>query len=171
MSDTKVKPSWKEWDELLVDAWIKNASTMAMVVIQFLNPRGMAENSFSGDKLSKIFEEIGVTSRSPKDLHQLLCPVRAFFYAFFPEANNLLWDNKTQEALKVLRKYKIKHGAHVKPPRELDRMRREQKRKQGTTDFPLISGTNAMHISAARTAAADWNTVKPPGRMRPRKAA
>lgn len=171
MSDAKVKPSWKEWDEFLVDAWVKNAPTMSMVVIQFLTLRGIREDSFVDDRLSKIFEKMGVTSRSPKDLHQLLCPVRAFFYSFFPEANNLLWNNKEKEALKSLRKYKVADGKHLKTSRELSLMRREQNRKRGTSEFRLIAGTNAMHIGDARPAGADWNTVKPPGRMRSRKAA
>jgi len=83
------KKMWKAWDEFLVDAWEKDGG-MFIVTWQFLMSYGISQVMLKAMKPKDFFAEIGVTSRAPKIQAHLFCPVKMFFWQFFPAANELL---------------------------------------------------------------------------------
>lgn len=157
----KEKANWKKWDELLIDAWQKDGS-MGMAIRQFLEAQGISVTEMPHWKrMQELFAEHGVLSRAPKIYCHTLPNVRAFFYQFFPKANDLLWGDKPMKALEVLRKYKITEKDLVRGPREVVKIKKEFAVKSSSSDPRLIPGTNAIGIRDARRSAGDWSTVKP----------
>lgn len=159
------KKLWREWDEFLVDAWMKEG-WMWIVVEQFfaIHNINVSAQKLSDAHLQNLFLGLGISSRSPKVKGQLHLPVRAFFQKFFPTVGNLLWDGNIERVLLEIRKYKV--GLESGADRELSRCKRSLRRCKSTPELPLIPGTNAMHVSDARRSMSDWGTVKPPARQR-----
>ncbi len=154
------KKTWKAWDELLIEAWKRDAS-MFQVAFNFL----LLHSQITLEQLRSsgpedLFAAIGVTSRSPKFGNHLNCPVKEFFRQFFPDANELLWQGKDAPAKEKLRLYRVSEE-RLSQGRELNNLKTDARRKRSSLEFPLIPGTNAMHIRDARKSASDWNTVKP----------
>ncbi len=160
------KKIWKQWDESLIEGWKSNGSTYGCV-IRFLLKNGFTEEQLKSSGPALLFAEIGVNSRSPKNGGQMHYRVRAFFYTFFPSANDFLWQGDISAATQALRKYKVdEKGLPSKLDRETEKIKREQKRKSSSGIPGLIPGTNAISIRHARRSVSDWNTVKPPNRQK-----
>ena len=155
----ETKIMWKAWDEFLVDAWKKDRG-MFITTWQFLMSYGVSQVMLKAMEPKDFFANIGVTSRSPKVRNHLFCPVKAFFWQFFPVANELLWQGKKLEALRAMRRYYVGEE-QMRVDREMRQSKKKARKVKSTSGLPLISGTNAMHIYEARRAASDWGTVKP----------
>lgn len=156
------KPNWKKWDEFLVDAWIKDGH-MRQAVRQFIEDV-LCEKTpevYNHREIQAIFAKHGINSRSPKTFDQLRCPVRALFFQCFPKVSNLLWENKGNGALALLRKHKIREKDKFREESEYKNLKARFSRLKSSSVLRLIPGTNAIHVSAARRAISDWNTVKP----------
>lgn len=155
------KKMWQVWDEFLVEAWMRDGG-MFQVTFNFLLRYGIGvtyEQIRTRDP-KDFFAAIGINSRSPKTGNQLHGPVKAFFRQFFPSANELLWKGHILAALKEMRQYKIAEG-RLFEDKEMRAIKRHFRESRSTPQFPIIPGTNAMHISEARKLASDWYMVKP----------
>lgn len=158
------KPNWKKWDEFLVEAWEKNLH-MFTAVLRFLEPYGFSYDQVINEGFVAIFSAMDINGRSPKRHEHLSVPVKAFFYQFFPEVGELLWEGRKDAALKKIRSYKVEVGSRLREGRELANLKRDLRRKTSQS-LPLIQGTNAIGVRSARRSFSDWCTTKPPGRMR-----
>ncbi len=148
------------WDEFLVDAWEKNGG-MFIATWQFLTPHGISKEMLGVMEPRGFFAKIGVTARAPKVRNHLFFPVKAFFYQFFPAANELLWEGKKLEALQAMRRYHVEEE-RVRQNREMRNLKKDISRKKIHFGSPiLIPGTGAVHIHNARRSISDWKTVKP----------
>ncbi|TSC55121.1 MAG: hypothetical protein LiPW30_587 [Parcubacteria group bacterium LiPW_30] len=161
------KPAWKAWDEFLIEAWEADMH-MFVAVFRFLEPYGFQYDQIINGGFISIFSGIGVNGRSPKNFCHLGFPVRAFFYHFFPETNELLWEGKKDQALRKMRSHKISAETRLRDDREFASLKRDNRRKTSQV-LPLIQGTNAIGVRQARRSLSDWGTTKPPGRMRNRR--
>ncbi len=157
----KEKPSWKVWDEFFIDAW-ERGEKMFITAFNFLSRCG-AVTSYEQMKSSnpqQLFASIGVSLRSPKIQDQLHGSVKAFFSQFFPDVNELLWQGKKSAALRKMRCYKV-GGDRLRQDRELEKSKRDTRRKKSPSIPLLIPDTNAIRVVDARRRCSDWNTVKP----------
>lgn len=167
VSESKGKPNWKLWDELMIGAWEKDAS-ISLTINHFFMALGVEyPTSIPGqpDKwrqnVMEVFTTHGVTSRSPKSWIQFKLSVRVLFHQFFPKVNDLLWDSKRNEALTALRKYKLTESDRYRQDDETRKVIDNFSARKSLTDLPTIDGTNAVHVRNSRRTKSDWNTVKP----------